>query len=92
MKNCRFTRTSRFFRWCAMFFYPAISVLLFAAYSTFLILVFRHELAHPLFMVFMFFVGTAGAWFSLRFSLDSYKFKSRKYSISVTSITIRMAA
>lgn len=88
MKNCRFTCTSKFLRWCAMFFYPAISALLFAVCITFLIPVFRHELAHPLFMVFMFFAGTAVAWFLLRLGLDSYKFESRKYSIAESGIEI----
>lgn len=88
MKSCRFTRTSKFLRWCAAFFYPAVSALILAACLTFTIPVFRHELDHPLFLVFMFIAGTAGAWFLLRFGLNSYKFESRKYSISKSGIEI----
>lgn len=88
MKSCRFTRTSKFLRWCAVFYFPIIAALLLVVCITFLIPVFRHELVHPLFMVFMFFAGTAVAWFLLRLGLDGYKFESRKYSISESGITV----
>lgn len=29
MKSCRFTRTSKFLRWCAVFYFPIIAALLF---------------------------------------------------------------
>lgn len=88
MKSCRFTRTSRFLRWCAACFYPTVSALILAACITFILPAFRHELEHPLLLIVMFIAGTVGAWFMLRYGLRSYKFESRKYSISKSGIEI----
>ena len=79
MKSCRFTRTC---------FYPTVSALILAACITFILPVFRHELEHPLLLIVMFIAGTVGAWFMLRYGLRSYKFESRKYSISKSGIEI----
>ena len=96
MKSCRFTRTSRFLRWCAACFYPTVSALILAACITFILPVFRHELEHPLLLIVMFIAGTVGAWFMLRYGLRTslraesiqYRNQELKYLLAESKFTL----
>lgn len=89
MKNCRFARISKLLKWCAAFFYPAVSVLIFAACLTLAIFAIRYESDFALALeLSVSAIGTVGAWLLLYFGLNSYKFESRKYAISQLGIEL----
>lgn len=92
MKDCRFTRTSRFLKWCALLFYPAVALLIFATCVTLVVFAFRNKQHEPFEIeLLMSAMGLLLLWFLIRFSFNSYRFESRKYSISQSGIQVSSA-
>lgn len=89
MKNCRFSSTSKFLKWCDLLFYPAVAILIFFACVALIVTAFKHKQTEPLEIELLISaIGLLLLWLLIRFALKSYRFESRRYSISQSGITV----